>query len=102
MPEMAHDWLNKSILFYSILYFRSQVRLEEVCVGGPKLNYHTPGLAAVCVWGPIWDVPWTFLLICFEKLVLCSRNSRVRHFFKTENMKGKCTEKNAVTSYNSG
>ena len=47
----------------------------------------------VCVWGPIWDVPWTYLLICFEKLVLCSRNSRVRHFFKKENMKRKCTEK---------
>ena len=22
----------------------SQVHLEEVCFGGPKLNYHTPGL----------------------------------------------------------
>ena len=21
MPEMAHDWINKSILFYSILFF---------------------------------------------------------------------------------
>ena len=58
------------------LYFLKFASSEEVCVGGPKLNYHTPGLAVVCVWGPIWDVHWTFLLICFEKLVLCSRNSK--------------------------
>ena len=22
MPEMAHDWINKSILFYSVLFYR--------------------------------------------------------------------------------
>ena len=73
------------------LYFLKFI-LKKYALGGPKLNYHTPGLAAVCVWSPIWDVPWTCLLIGYEKLVLCSRNSRVRHFFKAENMKRKCTE----------
>ena len=77
-------WLLGTLPQTSVL---SQVHLEEVCFGGPKLNYHIPGLAAVYVWGPIWVVPWIFLLMCFQKLVLCSRNSRVRHFFKTETWK---------------
>ena len=39
MPEMAHDWFNKSILFYSILFYQALKyfggRLKKHIEGGP-------------------------------------------------------------------
>ena len=36
MPEMAHDWINKSILFYSILFYL----LSFLIVGLGRLLMH--------------------------------------------------------------
>ena len=30
MPEMAHDWINKSILFYSILFYSNVFVVRHV------------------------------------------------------------------------
>ena len=36
MPEMAHDWINKSILFYSILFCHKLGQQETATFGFKK------------------------------------------------------------------
>ena len=57
MPEMAHDWWNKIILFYSILFYSiHQVSFfREICWFSGKRGSRVVSALASCARGPGFD-----------------------------------------------